>query len=379
MLAHRFARERLKALGQAEGMIVKEQPEVLFVCVHNAGRSQMAAGLVKLRSEGRVHVRSAGSDPGEQINPAVVEAMAELGVDMSEEFPKPLTDEVVRAADVVITMGCGDACPIYPGKKYEDWALDDPAGQGVDTCAGSATSSTRACRRWSANSCPEQLSSRRSHEALVAEAIGTFALVFAGCGAIMVDAEDRRARPRRRRDHLRARDHGHDLRRRALSGAHFNPAVTFSFALTRHFPRRHVPLYWAAQLAGALTAAAILRGSLGNIAHVGATFRPAPTSRRSSGSVLSFFLMFVIMAVATDTRAVGEAAAIAIGGTVGLDAMFGGPITGASMNPARSLGPAIVSGDLHAIWIYLLAPLVGAALGALTYQFIRGETPASVS
>ena len=133
VLAHRFARERLRALAQAEGMLDKDQPEVLFVCVHNAGRSQMAAGLVKLRSEGRVHVRSAGSTPGEEINPAVVDAMAELGVDMSEEFPKPLTDEIVRAADVVITMGCGDACPIYPGKRYEDWALDDPAGQDIET------------------------------------------------------------------------------------------------------------------------------------------------------------------------------------------------------------------------------------------------------
>ena len=113
--------------------MVKEMPEVLFVCVHNAGRSQMAAGLVKLRSHGRIHVRSAGSDPGEEINPAVVAAMEEIGVDMSEEFPKPLTDEVVRAADVVITMGCGDACPIYPGKRYEDWTLDDPAGQDLET------------------------------------------------------------------------------------------------------------------------------------------------------------------------------------------------------------------------------------------------------
>ena len=133
VLAHRFARERLRALAQAEGSIVKEQPEVLFVCVHNAGRSQMAAGLVKLRSEGRIHVRSAGSAPGDAINPAVIEAMSEIGVDMSEEFPKPLTDEVVRAADVVITMGCGDACPIYPGKRYEDWELDDPAGQDLET------------------------------------------------------------------------------------------------------------------------------------------------------------------------------------------------------------------------------------------------------
>jgi arsenate reductase len=133
VLAHRFARERLKALGQAEGMIVKETPEVLFVCVQNAGRSQMAAGLMNLRAAGKVHVRSAGSDPAEQINPAVVEAMAELGVDLGEEFPKPLTDEVVRAADAVITMGCGDACPIYPGKRYLDWELDDPAGKDLET------------------------------------------------------------------------------------------------------------------------------------------------------------------------------------------------------------------------------------------------------
>ncbi len=113
--------------------MTRDVPEVLFVCVHNAGRSQMAAGLVKLPSGGRIHVRSAGSDPGEEINPAVIEAMEELGVDLGEEFPKPLTDEVVRAADVVITMGCGDACPIYPGKRYEDWTLDDPAGQDLDT------------------------------------------------------------------------------------------------------------------------------------------------------------------------------------------------------------------------------------------------------
>ena len=136
VLAHRFARERLRALAQADNLVVKDQPEVLFVCVHNAGRSQMAAGLVKLRSAGRIHVRSAGSAPGDAINPMVIEAMNELGVDMSEEFPKPLTDEVVRAADAVITMGCGDACPIYPGKRYEDWQLDDPAGQDLETVRG---------------------------------------------------------------------------------------------------------------------------------------------------------------------------------------------------------------------------------------------------
>jgi protein-tyrosine-phosphatase len=105
----------------------ERRPEVLFVCVHNAGRSQMAAALVTLRSKGLVGVRSAGSEPGDVVNPLVVDAMRELGVDLSEAFPKALTDDVVRAADVVVTMGCGDACPIYPGKRYEDWELDDPA------------------------------------------------------------------------------------------------------------------------------------------------------------------------------------------------------------------------------------------------------------
>ena len=103
-------------------------PEVLFVCVHNAGRSQMAAALLDHYAAGRVMVRSAGSQPADHLNPAVVEALAEMGLDVAKEFPKPLTDEAVRAADVVITMGCGDACPFYPGKRYLDWKLDDPAG-----------------------------------------------------------------------------------------------------------------------------------------------------------------------------------------------------------------------------------------------------------
>jgi arsenate reductase (thioredoxin) len=132
LFVHRFAREQLRALAQAEGAIIKDVPEVLFVCVHNAGRSQMAAALLDHYAKGKVHVRSAGSAPGDQINPAVVAAMDECGVDLSREFPKPLTDEFVKAADVVITMGCGDACPIYPGKRYEDWELDDPAGQPVE-------------------------------------------------------------------------------------------------------------------------------------------------------------------------------------------------------------------------------------------------------
>lgn len=113
--------------------VVSDRPEVLFVCVHNAGRSQMAAGLLKLRSGSAVLVRSAGSAPADEIDPAVVKAMSELGVDLSEGFPKPLDDDAVRHSDVVITMGCGDACPIYPGKRYEDWELEDPAGKDLET------------------------------------------------------------------------------------------------------------------------------------------------------------------------------------------------------------------------------------------------------
>ncbi len=136
LFVHRFARERLRALAQSEGKVTKEVPEVLFVCVANAGRSQMAAGLLDKLADGRLHVRSAGSDPADELNPAVVAAMEEVGVDISKEFPKPLTDEVVKAADAVITMGCGDACPIYPGKRYEDWELEDPAGKDLEAVRG---------------------------------------------------------------------------------------------------------------------------------------------------------------------------------------------------------------------------------------------------
>ena len=132
ILVERFARERMEAVAQAEGLVAKTLPELLFVCEHNSGRSQMAAALADQLSSGQVRVRSAGSDPTERINPVVVEAMSEIGVDVRMEFPKPLTDEVVRAADVVITLGCGDACPVYPGKHYEDWTVDDPAGQPLD-------------------------------------------------------------------------------------------------------------------------------------------------------------------------------------------------------------------------------------------------------
>ena len=218
--------------------------------------------------------------------------------------------------------------------------------------------------------------------ALTAEAIGTFALVFAGCGAIMVDAKTHQL------GHVGVALSfglvimvaiyavGH------VSGAHFNAAVTFAFALTRHFPWTRALAYWGAQLVGAICAAALLRGSLGNVAHLGATL---PSGSQGQALVwelvMSALLMFVIVAVATDTRAVGEAAAIAIGGTIGLDAMVGGPVTGASMNPVRSLAPALVAGDAHALWVYLVGPVVGASLGGLAYQLVRGEgrQPASAA
>ena len=211
-----------------------------------------------------------------------------------------------------------------------------------------------------------------------AEGIGAFALVFAGCGAIVANTE-----------------YGGELGAVGvslvfglvimamvyatghLSGAHLNPAVTLAFALTRHFPRREATAYIAAQILGAIAAAGLLLAVWpSEPAALGTTL---PTVGAGSAVayevVLTAFLMFVIMAVATDTRAVGAAAAIAIGGTVGLDALFGGPVTGASMNPARSLGPALVSGELTDLWLYLLAPLLGAALGALAYQLVRGEHP----
>jgi MIP family channel proteins len=208
----------------------------------------------------------------------------------------------------------------------------------------------------------------------VAELVATFALVFAGCGAIVIDTTS----------HGQVTHVGVAITfgliiaamiyaTGHISGAHINPAVTLAFALTRHFPFVRVPLYWLAQLAGALLAALALRALFGNVAHLGTTL-PAGSDGQSLvlEMVLTFFLMFVIMAVATDDRAVGQAAALAIGGTVLLDAMFGGPISGASMNPARSLGPALVSGTLSHQWVYIVGPLSGALLGAFTYELARG-------
>jgi MIP family channel proteins len=214
---------------------------------------------------------------------------------------------------------------------------------------------------------------------LGAEALGTFALVFFGAGAIMVAAEygafGQLGIALAFGLVIAAMVYalGH------ISGAHLNPAVSFAFALTRHFPWRRVGAYWLVQSAGAIAAAFLLRASLGDVADVGAT-RPAGSDAQSFlwEVVLTFFLMLVIMAVATETRAVGEAAAIAVGGTVALDALVGGPVSGASMNPARSLGPALAAGDLTALWIYLLAPLVGASAGAFAYQLLR-VTPSAAS
>jgi aquaporin NIP len=214
----------------------------------------------------------------------------------------------------------------------------------------------------------------------LAEAFATFALVVAGCGAIIAN------------QHsngglgvvgvgivfgliimVMIYATGH------LSGAHINPAVTVAFTLTRHFPGRDAVAYVAAQIGGAVLGSLVLFAVWSDKpARLGATVPSVGVgSALVYEMVLTAFLMFVIMAVATDTRAVGAAAAIAIGGTVGLDAIFGGPVTGASMNPARSLAPALVSGTWTDFWIYLVGPVAGAALGAFAYQLVRGEGQAA--
>lgn len=207
-----------------------------------------------------------------------------------------------------------------------------------------------------------------------AELIGTYGLVTAGCGAIMVDAQ------------TGALGHigiavtfgliimvmiaatGH------ISGAHFNPSVTVAFALTRHFPWRDVPFYVGGQFVGAVLGALTLRLIIGDVAHAGMTL-PSGSVEQSFGLevLLTAVLMFVIISVATDTRAVGETAALAIGAVVALGALWGGPISGASMNPARSLGPALVAGVWTAQWIYVVAPIIGAIIGGFIYQWIRDK------
>jgi len=205
-----------------------------------------------------------------------------------------------------------------------------------------------------------------------AEMIGTFALVFAGCGAMMVDR-------------ITGGTIGHAgiaftfalvimvmiYATGHICGAHFIPAVTIAFAVCKRFPWRQVPAYIAGQCVAAIAAALLLRAILGDVAHMGAT-APAGSIGQSFALevVVSFFLMFVITAVATDSRAVGAMAGWAIGGTVGLCSMFAGPISGASMNPARSLGPALAATSFDELWLYFAAPVIGAILGAVAYQFV---------
>lgn len=204
----------------------------------------------------------------------------------------------------------------------------------------------------------------------LAELIGTFAIGFFGCGAIIMSEAG----------HLPAvaipvvfgavvaamiYAFGH------LSGAHFNPAVSFAFAITRHFPIRETAIYWSAQLAGGVLAILLLSGTFPHPGSYGATIpRIDAASALLWEALLTFFLMLVIMAVATDTRAVGTMAGMAIGATVMLDAFVGGWATGASMNPARSLAPALIGGDLSAMWIYVAGPMIGAAFGALCYRML---------
>ena len=211
---------------------------------------------------------------------------------------------------------------------------------------------------------------------LVAEFVGTFALVFFGCGAIMVDA-----------DHGGLGQVGISLAFGVVvmvmvfalghvSGAHINPAVTFGLAIRHRFPWVEVPGYWVAQVAGAIVAALALRAALGDVANLGAT-SPSGSDLQSFAweLVMTAALLFVIFAVATDARAAAGVAAVAIGGTIALASLVGGPISGASLNPARSLGPAVVSGSLSSLWIYLAAPLVGGALGAILYAWVKRASP----
>ncbi|MBA2595669.1 MAG: MIP family channel protein [Chloroflexota bacterium] len=215
---------------------------------------------------------------------------------------------------------------------------------------------------------------------LAAEFVGTFGLVFAGTGAVIVNEVTGGGVT-----HVgigltfglivmvMIYAFGH------ISGAHLNPAVTLAFAAGRHFPWPLVPRYWAAQLAGGVTASLVHRALFGDVANLGATL-PRGSAGQSFGLeiVLTLLLMTVITAVATDTRAVGQAAAIAIGGTIGLEALFAGPISGASMNPARSLAPAIVSWTWQDQWLYVAGPAIGAVIGVFVYNGIRdGEKPAA--
>jgi aquaporin NIP len=210
----------------------------------------------------------------------------------------------------------------------------------------------------------------------VAELVGTFTLVFAGCGAIAVgelsDLGVAIAFGLAIAVMIYALGH--------VSGAHLNPAVSVAFALGRHFPWSRAMTYSIAQITGAVAGAAVLRLTLGFGVTLGVT-QPSGSDLQALAweGVLTFFLVLVVTAVATDTRAVGEAAALAIGGAVTLGSLVGGPVSGASMNPARSIGPALVSGDLAGLWVYLVGPLAGAVVAAAVYGYLRGAAAAGVA
>ncbi|GAQ78837.1 Nodulin-26 like Intrinsic Protein [Klebsormidium nitens] len=264
--------------------------------------------------------------------------------------------------------GCGcekDSCQISIQNPLAAVGTQEPLYEATELRTGAANP------HWS-----RRLIQPCLPQKVVAEMVGTFAIVFAGCGAVVVNARSDGAL-----GHVGIAATfglvvmvmiyavGH------ISGAHFNPAVTLAFACGRHFSWKMVPFYWAAQFLSATAGAALIRGILGSEKALGATL-PSGTDWESLllEFVLTFFLMFVIAAVATDTRAVGTMAGIAIGGTVALDALFGGPVSGASMNPARSLGPALIALEFRGLWVYFVGPAAGAVSAIFVYKFVHGPT-----
>lgn len=251
---------------------------------------------------------------------------------------------------------------------------DSPPGPLLDPNCSDAEAANRGCLAMETPSwVPPSITSAGLLQKIGAELISTYILVFAGCGAAMVDVKRDGAIT-----HLGVSaafgivvmimiySVGH------ISGAHMNPAVTIAFATVRHFPWAHVPAYIGAQVVAAISAGFSLRLILGSVAKMGATL-PVGSDVQSLALeiITSYILMFVVSAVATDTRAIGELAGLAVGSTVGLDAIFAGPISGASMNPARSIGPAVASYDFTSLWVYVVGPVVGCLLGAWSYTMIR--------
>ena len=369
----------IAAAGRARRTTPVPDPiRVLFICTHNSARSQIAEALLGHYGGSDFLVRSAGTE-ATRVNPFAVQVLAEVGIDWSSARSKVLTEFLDEPWDYVITV-CDRARAVLPGLPRSDELAPlgprrpvrgrgngpgearglppDPDG-GRD--APPPVHRDRAARRRPPAGCVARV---RAH---VAEFIGTFVLVFAGCGAIAVGRLDTAgiAVAFGLAIAVMVYAFGH------VSGAHFNPAVSIGFALGRHFPWPRVVTYGIAQVAGAIAAAAALRWALGDVP-LGVTSPSVPVPAAIAiEAVFTGILMLVITAVATDTRAVGEAAALAIGGAVTLGALVAGPVTGASLNPARSIGPAVVSGDLGDLWIYLVGPVLGAIAGATLYRWVR--------